>query len=71
MTGGGQYAGYLFRNGWHAATINPDGTGLALWSGSQLNQAVSGNDERNHIYGGAFSPSGELYANYFPMYNMT
>jgi hypothetical protein len=71
MTGAGQYAGFLFRNAWHAATINPDGTGLALWSGSQRNQPVAGNDERNHMYGGGFSPSGELYANYFPMYNMT
>ncbi len=71
MTGAGQYAGFLFRNGWHPATINPDGTGLALWSGSQRNQAVSGNDERNHIYGGGFTPAGELFANFFPMYNMT
>jgi hypothetical protein len=71
MTGTSEYAGFLFRNAWHAATINPDGTGLAMWSGSQINQPVAGNDERNHMYGGSFSPSGDLYANFFPMYNMT
>jgi hypothetical protein len=71
MDGSPQYADHLFRNAWHAAAINPDGTGLALWGGSQRNQAASGNDERNHMYGGGFAPNGDLYANYFPMYNMT
>jgi hypothetical protein len=71
MTGAGAYNDYLFRNAWHAAAINPDGTDLALWSGSQRNQSATGNDERNHMYGGAFAPTGELFANYFPMYNMT
>jgi hypothetical protein len=71
MTGDPQYADFLFRNAWHPAVINPDGTGLAMWSGSLVNTGISGNDERNHLYGGGFSPSGELYANFFPMYNMT
>ena len=71
MDGTGAYSDYLFRNAWHPAAINPDGTGLAMWSGSMRNQPSSGNDERNHVYGGAFSPTGELFANYFPMYNMT
>ena len=55
----------MFRNAWQATTINPDGTGLALWAGSFRDEAA------NHIYGGAFAPSGELFANFFPMYNMT
>jgi hypothetical protein len=71
MTGAGADADYLFRNAWHAATINPDGTGLAMWSGSLRTQSASGNDETNHMYGGGFSAAGELFANYFPMYNMT
>lgn len=55
----------LWRNAWHAATINPDGTNLAMWSG------FFRNEDANHIYGGAFTPEGELIANYFPMINMT
>jgi hypothetical protein len=55
----------MFRNGWQAATINPDGTGLEMWNGRfRL-------EEKNHVYGGAFSPQGVLFANFFPMYNMT
>jgi hypothetical protein len=65
MTGAPQYAEWLWRNAWQTATINPDGTGLSLWSGSFRNE------EANHAYGGAFNQSGELYANYFPMFNMT
>jgi hypothetical protein len=55
----------MFRNGWQAASINPDGTGLEMWNGRfRL-------EERNHVYGGAFSPDGVFFANFFPMYNMT
>ena len=56
---------YLWRNAWHAATINPDGTDLALWAGSFRS------DGENHMYGGAFTPNGDLIANNFPMINMT
>ncbi|OAN48577.1 hypothetical protein A6A03_07320 [Chloroflexus islandicus] len=55
----------MFRNAWQAATINPDGTELAMWAG------VFRSEDANHIYGGAFTPEGDLIANYFPMYNMT
>jgi hypothetical protein len=55
----------MFRNAWQAATIAPDGTGLAMWSGRFRNE------DANHVYGGAFSPAGVLFANYFPMSNMT
>jgi len=55
----------MFRNAWQAATIRPDGSGLAMWSGRRRNE------EANHVYGGAFTPDGALYANYFPMFNMT
>jgi hypothetical protein len=47
------------------ATLNPDGTGLGLWSG------VFRDEEAGHTYGGGFAPDGTFYANYFPMYNMT
>ena len=55
----------LFRNAWQIATIEPDGTDLKLWSG------VFRDEEANHIYGGTFAPDGALFANFFPMYNMT
>lgn len=55
----------LDRNFWVATAINPDGTDLAMWGGLLRDQA------RTHAYGGAFTPSGDLYANYFPMMNMT
>lgn len=55
----------MFRNAWQAAAINPDGTGLEMWTGIFRNEAA------NHVYGGAFNERGELYANFFPMYNMT
>jgi hypothetical protein len=55
----------MFRNAWQAARIRPDGTGLALWSGRRRIE------DANHAYGGAFAPDGALYANYFPMANMT
>ena len=56
---------FLWRNQWHAATINPDGTELAQWGG------VAHKLDANHMYGGAFTPNGVLIANYFPMENMT
>lgn len=55
----------MFRNAWQAASIAPDGTGLAMWSGRFRNE------DANHVYGGAFTPDGVLFANYFPMANMT
>jgi hypothetical protein len=55
----------MFRNAWQAARIRPDGTGLAMWTGRLRDE------EANHVYGGAFTPDGVLYANYFPMFNMT
>jgi len=54
-----------FRNAWQATTINPDGTGLMMWTGRLLLE------EANHTYGGAFLPNGQLVANFFPMYNMS
>ncbi len=65
LDGSSQYQDLLFRNAWQAATINPDGTGLELWGGAFRDEAG------NHVYGGAFTPSGDLIANFFPMYNMT
>lgn len=53
-------------NMWTPATINPDGTGLAAFS-----LFFRGNENMNHYYGGAFTPDGTLYGNYFPMENMT
>lgn len=55
----------LFRNAWQIATINSDGTDLKLWSGTFRDE------EANHIYGATFAPDGSLFANFFPMYNMT
>ena len=55
----------MFRNAWHAASIDPDGTDLVMWSGQGRNDAA------NHVYGGAFTPDGVYFANFFPMYNMT
>jgi hypothetical protein len=55
----------MWRNTWHAAEINPDGTGLAQWGGTH--HAL----DSNHMYGGAFRSDGQLVANYFPMTNMS
>lgn len=55
----------MFRNAWQATAINPDGTGLEMWTGEFRDE------EGNHVYGGSFTPDGKLYANFFPMYNMT
>lgn len=55
----------LWRNAWHIASINPDGTQLDMWAGAFRDEVA------NHFYGGAFSLSGELFGNFFPMHNMT
>lgn len=55
----------MFRNAWQIASINPDGTDLSMWSGVGRAEAA------NHAYGGSFDASGNFYANFFPMYNMT
>jgi hypothetical protein len=68
MDGSGVYADYLWRNVWNPATINPDGTELKAWGGSYLQTGDGGS---GHVYGGGFSPSGDLFANFFPMMNMT
>jgi hypothetical protein len=60
--GGGDF---LWRNQWHLATINPDGTGLAQWGGTHHKQ------DSSHSYGGAFLSNGDVMANYYPMANMT
>ena len=65
LTGEPQYADFLWRNAWHLASINPDGTEVQMWSG------FFRDEEANHVYGGTFTPSGEFVANFFPMYNMT
>ena len=64
IDGSGAYNDYLWRNAWQAATINPDGTGLALWAGDFRDEAA------NSTYGGAFTANGDFIANFFPMYNM-
>ncbi len=56
---------FSFRNAWHAAAINPDGTELEQWGGAHHR------DDTTHMYGGTFLPNGDLAANYFPMSNMT
>lgn len=60
--GGGDH---LWRNQWHAAAINPDGTALTQWSAGNHRMDAS------HCYGGVFTKSGDYVANYFPMHNMT
>ena len=60
--GGGDF---LWRNQWHPAAINPDGTDLEQWGGSHHKLDAS------HAYGGSFLPNGDLVANYYPMANMT
>ena len=57
------------RNSWHLGSVNPDGTGLRLFAGGS-GVFLTGEDA-NHAYGGAFTADGVLYANYFPMRNMT
>jgi len=56
IDGNSKYADWLWRNAWQAATINPDGTGLAMWGG------ILRDEEANHIYGGTFTADGDLIA---------
>ncbi len=56
---------FLWRMAWHAASIRPDGTELAMWSGS------GNTDLRNHVYGGDFTANGDLVGNFFPAMSMT
>lgn len=64
LDGSPQFADYLWRNAWHLATINPDGTSLKRF-------ATALHEEQNHAYGGTFLADGSYMGNYFPMYNMT
>ncbi len=60
------YAGEIMgRRSWHAARINPDGYGLAMFAG------VDRSDESSHYYGGSFADDGSFYGNWFPVANMT
>ena len=59
----------LSRNGWHLASINPDGTGLRMFSGGS--QLFFDGEDRVHAYGGSFAPDGSFYSSYFPMKNGT
>src|SRR5262245_17428051 len=68
IDGSPAYADYLWRNVWNPAAINPDGTELKAWGGS-YRQTGDGNN--GHVYGGGFSLTGDLFANFFPMMNMT
>lgn len=52
-------------NMWQASFINPDGTGLAMFTGNFRDR------DANHFYGGSFQDDGTLYANFFPMGNMS
>lgn len=58
-------ADFLWRNQWHPAAINPDGTSLEQWGGTHHRL------DSSHSYGGSFLPNGDLLANYYPMHNMT
>ena len=57
------------RNSWQLGTVHPDGTGLRLFAGGS--GVFLAGEDGNHAYGGAFTSDGILYANYFPMRNMT
>jgi hypothetical protein len=55
------------RNSWQLATINPDGTDLAQWTGVS---GIGFSAFENQAYGGSFTQDGTLYTNYFPMFNL-
>jgi len=57
------------RNAWHLGVVNPDGTGLKLFTGGSGVFLLG--EDANHAYGGVFAPDGSLYTNYYPMKNMT
>jgi hypothetical protein len=65
ITGEQQYVALLARNAWQISSINPDGTGLRMWTGFHRFE------EANHGYGGTFTSRGDFVANFFPMFNMT
>lgn len=63
---------YENRNSWQLASINPDGTGLQMFSGISTNECNKQcGEDANQGYGGGFGPNGDLYGNFFPMHNMT
>ena len=68
LDGAPQNDSLLWRNAWQLATIRPDGTELAMWSGATDGRIA---DARNHVYGGAFAADGSFYGNFYPMFNMT
>ncbi|MEO8151224.1 MAG: T9SS type A sorting domain-containing protein [Bacteroidia bacterium] len=51
---------FITFNGWVASVINPDGTDLKMFAGGK------GQAADFQMYGGAFTNSGDLVANYFP-----
>lgn len=55
----------LNTNFWEATSINPDGTGLQAWR-----MDYRGYDA-NQYYGGSFTPSGGLFGNFMPMFNIS
>ncbi len=57
---------YMFNNNvFNLTEINPDGTGLRLFS--MYNRELS----RNNCYGGAFAPDGHFVGNWFPIEHLT
>lgn len=65
MDGTSRYQDFLFRNDWHIASINPDGTGLARLI-TDFEESGGGNGD---WYGGAFNLDGSaIYTNFFPMF---
>ena len=68
LDGAPQNDNLLWRIAWQLATIRPDGTELAMWSGATDGRIA---DARNHVYGGAFAADGSFYGNFYPMFNMT
>ncbi len=50
----------MLRNGWHAATMTTDGSGISMFAGTVRS------DDANFAYGGAFAPDGVLYSACFP-----
>jgi hypothetical protein len=54
----------LIFNSWVSAAVNPDGSGLHMFAGSQ------GQSSNFMAYGGSFTNSGDLITNFFPDNNM-
>lgn len=57
----------LNRNGWHLATVNPDGTNLRQFAGQST--LFFEPEDNNHAYGGSFAQDGSLLTSFFPMMN--